>query len=309
MQIPSSSGSEPQERLYRARIALEGLSVADALGGFFEFGNPAVVQNYVRLKQLPSGEWRYTDDTNMALSIYENLRKHGEINQEALAQSFADHFDPTRGYGMGAITLLSRMQKGKDWRDVSKEMFGGTGSYGNGGAMRVAPLGAYFADDIDALIENARKSAEITHAHPEGIAGALAVALMTAFAYRLQRDNPTRQKLIEQVLPHLPESDVKAGCVRALELADGASLELAVATLGNGSQVSAQDTVPFVLWSAGEHLRDYRLAFWKTAQAGGDVDTTCAMVGGIVASFNGRDAIPDEWLSHRELLPGWALEG
>ncbi|MEQ8672144.1 MAG: ADP-ribosylglycohydrolase family protein [Aggregatilineales bacterium] len=301
--------SDPQDRLQRARVALEGLSVADALGGFFEFGNPAVVLNYVHQKKLPSGEWHFTDDTNMALSIYEILRKHGEITQEALAQSFADHYEPTRGYGLGARNLLNSVKKGEDWREVTQQMFGGTGSYGNGGAMRVSPLGAYFADDLDALMENARKSAEITHSHPEGIAGAQAVALMTAFAYRLSGEFPTRQKLIEQVLPFLPEGEVKAGCVKAHELANGTSLEVAVATLGNGSRVSAQDTVPFVLWSAGENLRDYQLAFWNTAQAGGDADTTCAMVGGIVATFNGRESIPDEWLSHREPLPAWALDG
>lgn len=56
------------------------------------------------------------------------------------------------------------------------------------------------------------------------------------------------------------------------------------AVLGNGRRTSAHDTVPFALWSAARSLGDYEQAFWVTAQAGGDVDTTCAIVGGVVAS-------------------------
>ena len=62
------------ERLNRACVALEGLSVGDSLGGFFEFSKPS---HFVQTRTLPSGMWRYTDDTNMALSIYQILRECG----------------------------------------------------------------------------------------------------------------------------------------------------------------------------------------------------------------------------------------
>ena len=303
----SQLSSSPQDRLQRARVALEGLSVADALGGFFEFNNPIVVANYVRLKKTPNVEWHYTDDTNMALSIYEILRKHGQIEQDALAQSFAHHYDRLRGYGKGARHVLSRVKNGEAWRTVATSMFNGGGSFGNGGAMRVAPLGAYFADDFDALVNNARKSAEITHAHEEGIAGAIAVAVATAYAYRLRGESPTRKQLIALILPHIPESTVKKGCIKAYEFAEDTPLVTAVEQLGNGSAVSAMDTVPFVLWSAGEHLDNYETSFWQTASAGGDADTTCAMVGGIIASYHGTNIIPSQWIAQRESLPDWAL--
>ncbi len=51
--------------------------------------------------------------------------------------------------------------------------------------MRVAPLGAYFADDLPCLVTEARASAEITHAHPEGQAGAIAVAVAAAWAWHI----------------------------------------------------------------------------------------------------------------------------
>jgi ADP-ribosylglycohydrolase len=77
--------------------------------------------------------------------------------------------------------------------------------------------------------------------------------------------------------------------------------------LGNGTGLSAQDTVPFVLWCAGEHLDDYEQALWLTASGAGDVDTTCAMVGGIVILYTGVQNIPAAWRQAREPLPDWPL--
>jgi ADP-ribosylglycohydrolase len=74
------------------------------------------------------------------------------------------------------------------------------------------------------------------------------------------------------------------------------------AELGNGSRVLASDTVPFAIWCAATHLGDFKDALWSTASVGGDVDTTCAMVGGIVAGAVGTTGIPDEWRASREPL-------
>ncbi len=65
--------------------------------------------------------------------------------------------------------------------------------------------------------------------------------------------------------------------------------------------MSAQDTVPFCLWSAAYRLDHFEEALWWTAKGGGDCDTTCAIVGGIVALS--AQAIPAAWLEQREALP------
>ena len=67
------------------------------------------------------------------------------------------------------------------------------------------------------------------------------------------------------------------------------------------------DTVPFCLWCAGEQLDRYDEALWLTASAGGDIDTNCAIVGGIVANYVGEEGIPLNWRAGREPLPAWAL--
>jgi ADP-ribosylglycohydrolase len=76
------------------------------------------------------------------------------------------------------------------------------------------------------------------------------------------------------------------------------------AVLGCGRRTTAHDTVPFALWSAARGLGDFERAFWETAQVGGDMDTTCAIVGGVIAS--GPSGAPaDQWLQQTEPLPEW----
>lgn len=75
------------------------------------------------------------------------------------------------GYGAGAVVILHQIRAGVPWRQAAAAAFGGQGPRGNGAAMRVAPLRAYHADRPAAVAEEAIKSAEVTHAHPEGVAG------------------------------------------------------------------------------------------------------------------------------------------
>lgn len=89
----------------------------------------------------------------------------------------------------------------------------------------------------------------------------------------------------------------------ARNLAPGSSVLLAVRALGNGTGISAQDTVPFTLWCAAQHLDNFEAALWLTISGLGDRDTTCAIVGGIVAGCTGTEGIPAAWLAARESLP------
>ncbi len=290
--------------ILRARLTLEGLSIGDAYGE--QAFSPRRLQAQIISNNIPLGAWGYTDDTNMALSIFELLRLDGAIDQDKLAKSFARHFDPSRGYGPGARRLLTEIQNGGDWRVLSRQMFGGQGSFGNGAAMRIAPLGAYFADDFDQVVEQARLSSEVTHAHPEGIAGGIAVAVAAAVAARAAGNQaPDRAALIDQVIAYVPESEVRSKLIRARDIGSNTSMDGVVSQLGNGSEISAQDTVPFCLWAAGEFLSNYERALVTTAHARGDIDTNCAIVGGIVAAYTGIDAIPALWRGAREPLPAW----
>ena len=298
------------ERLARARCALDGLSVGDGFGDRWFYVTPSVVLVNLRMKIEPAPLWSFTDDTQMALSIYSILRQFQMVDQDQLALSFVRQYDPQRKYGAAMRGLFMQIKLGTPWRAAAQSLFGGQGSFGNGAAMRVAPIGGYYADDLPQAAEQARRSAEVTHAHPEGIAGAIAVAVATAVAWQARTANIflTRQDFIERIVPFIPDSEVRRKTILARDMAEnGITLDSVVEELGNGLEISAQDTVPFCLWSAGEHLKDYETALWQTTRAGGDIDTNCAIVGGIVAMSVGIEGIPARWLHNREPLPAWAF--
>jgi ADP-ribosylglycohydrolase len=291
-------------RMQRVQLALDGLSVGDALGS--QFFRPGVYSACFQAKAVPEGRWSYTDDTEMALGIAEVLDGYGYIRQDSLARVFSRRYfqDIYRGYGAGAHTILAAIGSGTPWRDAARMVFGGKGSMGNGSAMRVAPVGAYFADDFEAVVREARASAEVTHAHPEGAAGAIAAAVAAAWAWRWSQDRALGQPLdlLRAALEHTPDGRTREGIARALALPLDSQPDWAAYELGNGSQVTAPDTVPFTLWCAARHLDDYAAALWTTIEGLGDIDTNCAIVGGIVALGAGRESIPQEWLAAREPL-------
>jgi ADP-ribosylglycohydrolase len=310
----------------RARLALDGLSVGDALGQtcFHPDNFDAILEDPHATARAP---WPWTDDTAMALGIFEVLDEYGRIDQDALARRFASRWQaqPWRGYGAGAHRLLADIAGGNDWRIAAELLFNG-GSFGNGSAMRIAPLAAYFAEDgFEKVAEQAALSAAVTHAHPEGIAGGIAAAVAGAYAW-VNRDRcadpAVKQGLFDAVLAHTPQGDVREGIEKAaalrfdppgeptVKLFDyggstipfDVSIEPVIRALGNGSRISCQDTVPYCLWAAARHLDDYQAAVVNTIRAGGDIDTNAAIVGGIVVLATGRDRIPRDWLADREEL-------
>jgi len=183
------------QRRKAAIRSLDGLSVGDAFGEcFFSIQlNPLSLQMHLSSRTPPNWQWRWTDDTAMAVSIIEVLDRHGEINQGDLAATFGKRYawDDRRGYGGTAHGILRAINGGQPWSEVAPSVMSGCGSMGNGAAMRVAPLGAFFANDPDEIVNQAVRSAEVTHAHLEGQAGAAAVALAAAFMVNAVELSPT----------------------------------------------------------------------------------------------------------------------
>ncbi|WP_371555129.1 ADP-ribosylglycohydrolase family protein [Streptomyces longwoodensis] len=295
------SDTSSDGRLERALASLRGLAVGDALGS--QFFVPVNVP-LLKRRELPSGPWQWTDDTEMACSVVAVLAAHGRIDQDALARSFAEHHDFDRGYGPAVNRLLRLVREGGDWRELSAALFNGQGSWGNGAAMRIAPLGAWYADDPEQATHQAEISAYPTHQHREAVVGAMAVAAAAALA-AAPDGPPSPESLLDGVVALVPRSAVGAGLRRAQDMLDYGDAATVAAVLGCGRRTTAHDTVPFAVWSAARSLGGYEEAFWTTAQVGGDVDTTCAIVGGIVAA--GRaGAPPAAWAERTEALPEWA---
>jgi ADP-ribosylglycohydrolase len=246
----------------------------------------------------------------MALTLAGHVLMFGRVDQDALMSGFVRDFDIERGYGGGMVELIGKVRNGANWRSTAEALFGGTGSCGNGSAMRVAPLGAYFHDDADEVVDHAAAAAGVTHMHPEGVAGAVATAVATAMvaSARVEGRRPEPDELLSKALAVVDGTEVGNGLRWARDLGM-VHPTVAADILGSGHRITCQDTVPFCLWVAAWHLADYPAAIAACVDARGDVDTTCAITGGVVAAFTGlgtRDGaigVPEEWLQQREPLP------
>ncbi|MBA3700248.1 MAG: ADP-ribosylglycohydrolase family protein [Planctomycetes bacterium] len=290
---------DPDARRQRARITLDGLSIGDAFGERF-FAREAA--DLLAQRSLPPAPWRYTDDTEMALGLYECLVRFGQIKQNDLAAIFAQRYDrdPWKGYGGTVRGVLRGIHDGIPWRMLAKAAYGGEGSMGNGSAMRVGVLGAWFADDLERVVHEAHLSAEVTHAHADGIAGAIAVAVATALIWRMP--NFDAAAFFSTILDLTPAGATRDHIARARDLPVTYTIRTAAVALGNGNNVVCSDTIPLCLWLVARHPGDYVEALWSAVTAEGDRDTTCAIIGGMLGSWGQVAAFPIDWLHQREPL-------
>lgn len=286
-----------------ARHSLEGLSIGDAFGDQFFC---AQADEWIARRQPPAAPWHVTDDTILAQGQLHCLQTHGEIDQATLAHIFATLYehDPHRGYGPSMHRVLRGIAEGQDWRALTQTAFDGMGSMGNGGAMRAGPLGAYFHDDISRLCEEARRATEVTHAHTEAQAGAIAVALAAAWGCLHQHDaHDAQETFLPFVIARTPASDLRIRLQKAHALPRSYAISTATAALGNGSKLTAGDTVPFALWCAARHLTHFEEALWSTVSGQGDRDTNCAIVASIVHFTAQPESVPTSWRNARTWMP------
>ncbi len=273
-----------------------GLAVGDGLGSHFEgqpfewlrkrFSSPEDL-----LSNLPEAPWHYTDDTQMAIGVAEALIKDRLIVEETLRDYFAQNYVPSRGYGRGARAILVTMTSGGNYKAVAENMFPG-GSFGNGAAMRVAPIGAFFHQDLDQVCEQARLSSLPTHLHPLGIEGAQLVAIAVALSTRGEAFD--RPRFFEELL----------GRARSPEFVSNLKIALAAKSfndlhqLGNGiaAQESAVTAIAcFSLWPDS-----FEQVVTNAILLGGDTDTIAAMAGAISGAYLGIEGIPKEFLRRLE---------
>jgi len=282
----------------RFRGCLLGLAIGDALGGRFEGQSAESIRarfpTVAALINYPQDELWYTDDTQMTIGVAETLVEHRVIREEALCQAFVANYVPSRGYGRGARAVLEAMAAGRDHRQVAAGYFPG-GSYGNGAAMRVAPVGLFFRHREEELWEQARLSALPTHVHPWGVEGAQLLALAVALCCRgepLDGADFWRRLLASCQSPEYRAKLEQAAAVRA-----PADLE----HLGNG--IAALESVPTALAAFRLTPHSYEAVIGNLIRLGGDTDTMAAMAGALAGAWLGSRAIPPRLASLLEDSP------
>lgn len=294
---------DKKHRIENAKKSLLGVSIGDAFGESF-FGETERILNHISSRIIPDTTWEFTDDTVMSIAIFEQLEKNGEIDQDELVKHFYlnHNLDRSRGYGATLRSILREIEEGKNWREVSSAAFDGQGSMGNGAAMRVCPIGAFYFDDLKKVKELAIKSAEVTHSNIEAISGAIAVAVATALTTKMNFDNHFLSPIdfIDTIVNELPESDTKSKLVKSRAVSYDFQIRTVESILGNGTNMTSQDTVPFAIWCAAYNLENFEEALWKAISILGDRDTISAMVGGITVMSSRDNCIPEYWKQYVE---------
>lgn len=235
---------------------------------------------------------RYTDDTELTLALCEHLLDDVHLRRpDDFVARVLDRYDDRRGYGGGMRRLVRRWRSGADHRSAATAVFP-DGSFGNGAAMRVAPVGLLWSHDPAEAAAVARRQAVVTHAHAVGIDGAAVQARAIAAAAR------TGTFGLDQ-LASLPAAtdDLRAGLDAAVSLPPDAPPDDVVRTLGNA--VVAQRSVPTALWCAAS-CPDVASAVTVAISLGGDTDTIAAMAGAVRGAADGPSALPSAWLDVAE---------
>jgi poly(ADP-ribose) glycohydrolase ARH3 len=245
----------------------------------------------------------YTDDTDMTLALAESINEIGKIDPESIAKHFSLSCDLTRGYAIGTIKAVVALRAGMPWDQVSRIVFE-EGSFGNGAAMRVSPVGIFCHHDLNDLQEAAIRQANITHAHPLGQWGAVMQATFVGLAVRQSSKQPFKKERmvtnLKEVLWGGPIEYMKSLNKIEEMVAQGKKLQAreVVRSLGNG--VEAHLSVPSACYIALTYSPDFCDAVRAAISLGGDTDTIAGMVGAIVGAHVGEKGLPAEWIEQLE---------
>ena len=170
---------------------LLGCAYGDAMGANYEGG---FLERLVwKLIGTTKGQMRFTDDTQMTLDIVTSILSQKTLDQDHLAQTFANSYRWSRGYGPGAAKTLKQIRKGMPWSQANISQYK-DGSFGNGAAMRAPVLALFYPEHQ--LKEKVKQASIITHAHPEAIEGAWLVALTTSLALQKMSVDIILKKLL-----------------------------------------------------------------------------------------------------------------
>lgn len=205
---------------------------------------------------LFSPECEPTDDTVLTVAVADSILSGADL-VDRLKEYFRLY--PHAGYG-GTFYRWAQSIKRSPYN-----------SWGNGSAMRVSPVGWAY-DTLDEVLRHAKRTADVTHNHPEGVKGAQA----TASAIFLARTGKSKQEIHEYI-----------------EKTFGYDLTRTVAAIRPGYlfDVSCQGSVPESIIAFLES-ESYEDAVRKAISLGGDADTMACIAGGIAEAFYG--GVPEE---------------
>lgn len=279
----------PSDRINRARGALLGLAVGDAIGTTVEFmprGSFAPLTDMVGGGPfgLKPGQW--TDDTSMALCLGVSLLEHGFNLADQIDRYLQWHDD---GYmsstgkcfdiGMATSAALERYRATGESRAGSAN----PNSAGNGPIMRLAPVAIYYHATPELALKYSAEQSKTTHRAPECL---MACQLMAETMLRALQGLPKADVLAasQQDLPLTP-------ALQAIARGDYKS-KAEAAIEGSGYVVESLEAALWCFW----HTNNFKDCVLMAANLGDDADTTAAVAGQLAGAFYGETGIPGQWL-------------
>ena len=238
-----------------------GAIAGDIIGSVFE-------QHPIKSKEFPlfNRYSTFTDDTVLSVAIADSILRQKDYSTSL--KMFGRKY-PHAGYG------------GLFYNWMFSPGNAPYNSWGNGSAMRVSPVGFAFSS-VEEVLDEAKKSAEVTHNHPEGIKGAQA----TALAIFLARTGQGKEIIREQITDRF-----------------GYDLDRSIDEIRKTYRfdVSCQGSVPEAIISFLES-EDFEDAIRNAVSLGGDSDTMACVAGGIAQAH--YKAVPPGIISDvRQRLP------
>lgn len=288
------------ERHNTFRGSLLGAALGDALGARRE-GYPMSARVETPAAHAERDALVYTDDTHMTIGVAESLIECRGVDGARMADRFARDYErePWRGYGPGPPRIFRLIGQGVPWDQVGTQLYK-DGSFGNGAAMRVGPIGLFYARRIHELPEAVRLASMITHSHQLGIEGARIQAAAVAYAPSQTTSASLDVGDLLSFVRDFASSDIylsKLATVGNL-LRETDERHRIVHELGHG--IEAFNSVPTALFCFLRSPGDFRAAVLYAVSLGGDTDTIASMAGAISGAYLGADALPDEWLAALE---------
>jgi ADP-ribosylglycohydrolase len=238
-----------------------GAIAGDIIGSSYEFNNVKSIDF-----ELFTPDTYFTDDSVMTIATMHALLKSADYSE--VYRSFGRIF-PHRGYGGGFRKWLF---------SANPQPYN---SWGNGSAMRASPIG-WYCSSIDDVLAEAKRSAEVTHNHPEGIKGAQAAALAVFLARAGESKEAIKKTIQERFGYDLDRTIDKIRPVYEFN-------------------ESCQGTVPEAIIAFFEST-DYENAIRLAISIGGDSDTLAAITGGIAEAFYRE--IPEDIVDFVKVLLG-----
>lgn len=295
---------------------LVGAMLGDVAGAAVEAETPEYIRKTFPdvdaiLKQdtvpeLFGGWWtvgRYTDDTAMLLAVASWLIEYPTAGEENLLKHLSHHYDPERRFGPGTARIIEVFRTQPDkWKSLATAFFH-QGSYGNGSAARVAPVGLYYHHYLPRLRAIALRSSNPTHSHILARQGSVLQAAAVALAIRLaDRFSPSVfLELLQREVEAIGESGEDTSVfqeklkIMAQGIRQSAHPGKLVEELGNGIQV--QESVPSAIYCFLSSPRSFKDAVTNAIFLGGDTDTIACLTGAISGAFLGYGELPASWLS------------